>query len=142
MKLLFKITGFILTVFTASAIGYFKSAQLKSRYEELTAVHKNISHLKESIRLHGGESDRLIKQSFGKSSINKTVLHKEDIGLLNEFFDNFGFCDTKAECERCELYIELFKSKIEEAEKKYRESGKLYKSLGIMCGIFICIFLL
>lgn len=61
---------------------------------------------------------------------------------MKGFFKDIGMSDSKSEYERCELYITLLEAQISEAEKNYTELGKLYKSIGLLSGIFICIFFL
>ena len=137
---LFKILGFAMIIFTTAAIGFSKSAELFRRCDKLGFVCKGVRTLKEHIRLHGGETDRLIEKSFGKYPIDYTYLENGDVKLLEEFFAQLGMSDTTAEYERCELYVTLLEERLAEAQKKYRELGKLYKSVGVMAGIFICIF--
>ncbi len=139
MTLPFKILGFVLIIFTTSAIGFLKSAELKGRYKKLLSINKSIANLKEQIRLHGGEIDRLLSQSFEKIPVDYSNLEKGDVEIVDEFFKNLGSSDTLSEYERCELYITLLKSRSEEAEEKYLELGRIYRSIGVMSGIFICI---
>ena len=142
MTLLFKLTGFVLIIFTTCSIGFLRSAELGSRHKKLQSIQKSITELKERIRMGGGEIDRLLRLSFSEYPINYNHLEKEDIEILSDFFANIGLSDTKTEYERCELYINLLKNKIEEANSKYRETARLYKNIGLLSGIFICIFLL
>lgn len=142
MKLLFKISGLIIIVFVCWAIGFLKANALHLRYKKLCNIHNGIGDLKERIRLHGGEIDRLINLSFETYPPDYTALQKEDITLIEDFFKNIGMSDTKAEYERCELYMNLIDTKITLAQKNYQELNKLYKSIGFFSGIFICIFFL
>lgn len=142
MALLFKILGFILIIATTFSIGFLKSSELGIRYKKLQSIQKGIGELKERIRMGGGEIDRLLASSFPQYPIDYCSLEKDDIEILNDFFSNVGLSDTKSEYERCEVYINLLKNKIEEANAKYRETAHLYKSIGLLGGIFICIFLL
>lgn len=142
MALLFKILGFILIIATTFSIGFLKSSELGIRYKKLQSIQKGIGELKERIRMGGGEIDRLLASSFHQYPIDYCSLEKDDIEILNDFFSNVGLSDTKSEYERCEVYINLLKDKIEEANAKYRETARLYKSIGLLGGIFICIFLL
>lgn len=142
MTLLFKITGFLMIIFTTSAIGFLKSNELNLRYKKLCRIQKSICDLKERIRLHAGEIDRLINLSFGEYPINYQYLEKDEREILEEFFLGLGMSDTDAEYKRCELYIDLLKGKTNESRQKYLELNRLYKSIGVFSGIFICIFLL
>ena len=140
MTLLFKITGFILVISTSAFIGFLKSGELFLRYKKLNKIQKNIADLKQRIRLHGGEINNLILLSFEEFPLDYLHLQKCDIEILNDFFANIGMGDTKSEYERCELYINLLKAKADEAKSKYQELGRLYKTIGLFSGIFICIF--
>lgn len=140
MTLLFKITGFILVISTSAFIGFLKSGELFLRYKKLNKIQKNITDLKHRIRLHGGEINNLILLSFEEFPLDYLHLQKCDIEILNDFFENIGMGDTKSEYERCELYINLLKVKSDEAKSKYQELGRLYKTIGLFSGIFICIF--
>ena len=142
MTLLFKLSGFLLIIITTTALGFLKSNELASRHKKLISIHKSISVLKEQIRLGGGEIDRLIDLSFNTNPKNYKHLEKDDIKILEDFFSDIGMSDTKSEYSRCELYMNLLSTKIEDANKKYRELNRLYKSIGLFSGIFICIFLI
>lgn len=142
MKLLFKISGFCLIIFTTTAIGFFKANSLNLRHKKLCSIHNGIANLKEHIRLHSGELDRLLKISFESYPISYIGLQKEECVLIDDFFQNIGMSDTTAEYERCELYMSLIKSKADEVKNQYKELNRLYKSLGFLSGLFICIFFL
>ena len=110
-----------------------------------------MSDLKERIRVSSGEIGRLVGLSFqndiasfnrGSFKINAAGLEKGDISLLEDFFGSLGMSDAESECERIYLYMSLVSKKCDEAEKKCGELCKLYDTLGILCGIFICIFFL
>lgn len=138
-------------IFSAAALsGFMKSVQLKQRYKKLDRIYRALGDLKERIRLNSGEISRIVSESFGSLAesknvgftINESGLNKEDIALINEFFHNIGMSDTAAECERTELYILLISKKRSEAEQNCKELCRLYNSIGILGGIFICIFFL
>ncbi len=142
MTLLFKITGFALVIFTTSAIGFSASSKLNSRYKKLCELIKEISLLKEYIRLHGGESEALFKKCFSEYPINYATLNKEDIETVDDFFKNMGSGDTKTEYDRCELCINILKNHANEAKTQYSQLNRLYKNIGVLSGILICIFFL
>jgi stage III sporulation protein AB len=142
VNLLFKITGFVFIILTTSAFGFSASAKLNSRHKKLCRLIKEISVLKEYIRLHGGETETLFKKCFSEYPINYAYLNKEDIEMLNDFLNSLGFADSKTEYERCELYIGLLNNRADEAQKQYLELNRLYKNIGVLSGILICIFFL
>lgn len=136
----FKIIGFIAVIIATSAIGFLKSQQLKIRYKKLCAFQNGLMELKEHIRLNSGELDRILKQSFTIDYNDFTHLEKEDVEILKDFFDKLGMSDSIAEEKRCELYANLLNPQITGAKDKYMGLGKLYRSIGVLSGVFICIF--
>lgn len=151
MAWLFKISG-VITVFTVcSMAGFLKSFGLKKRHKKLLAIYRSMSDLRERIRMGGGEIERLVYLCFeedtasiseGKAIINTMYLEKADAEILEEFFRDLGMSDSDSEYERTGLYMSLILKISDEAEKKCGELCRLYSSLGILCGLFICIFFL
>ena len=151
MAWLFNISG-VMTVLTACSLaGFLKSIGLKKRHKKLLAIYRSMSDLRERIRMGGGEIERLVYLCFeedtasiseGKAIINTMYLEKADAEILEEFFRDLGMSDSESEYERIGLYMALTLKKSDEAEKKCAELCRLYSSLGILCGLFICIFFL
>lgn len=141
MRLLFKLSGFILVILTTTAIGFLKSNTLNIRYKKLCNLKGAICDLKQRIRMGCGEIDKLVSISF-KDSTDYYGLEKNDIKLIETFFEEIGMMDTESECERCDIYISLLDTQIISAQKNCHELGKLYKSVGFMSGLFFCIFFL
>ncbi len=139
---LFKLSGFALILLTTYIAGYLKSNSLDLRRKKLIAIKSAINNLKQRIRLSNTEIDKLISVSFEGITDIYSALETRDIEIIKDFFDDIGMSDSKAEYERCELYISLLNTQITEAEKNYTDLSKLYKSIGLFSGIFICIFFL
>lgn len=137
---LFKILGFCAVIIATSTIGILKSQQLKLRYKKLCDFQNGLTELKEHIRLNSGELDRILKQSFTIDYTDFSHLEKEETEILQEFFTKCGMSDSVAEAKRCELYANLLNPKITQAKDNYLTLGKLYRNIGILSGIFICIF--
>ena len=151
MAWLYKISG-VITVYTVcSMAGFLKSFGLKKRHKKLLAIYRSMSDLRERIRMGGGEIERLVYLCFeedtasiseGKAIINTMYLEKADVEILEEFFRDLGMSDSDSEYERTGLYMSIILKISDEAEKKCGELCRLYSSLGILCGLFICIFFL
>lgn len=149
MAWLFKFLGLII-IFTVSALtGFLKSMSLKKRKKKLDGIYRSMSDLRDRIRVSSTEMGRLINLCFpgdtacftyGGIRLNTDNLEKSDISIIEEFFSDIGMSDAESECERTGLYIELVKKKCDEAEQKCKELCRLYNTLGVLCGIFICIF--
>ena len=141
MKLMFKLSGFLLIIAVCTAIGFIKSGELHLRCKKLTALKKNVLEFKERLRLSYGELDRLKEKCF-ENPIDYSGLYNSDCEILNSMFCEIGLLDRNAAYNRCELTVELLQKQYLEAESKYKELGKLYKSIGALSGIFICILFL
>lgn len=137
---LFKILGFCAVIIATTAIGVLKSQQLKLRYKKLCAFQNGLMELKEHIRLNSGELDHILKQSFTIDYNDFSHLEKEETEILKEFLKKSGMSDSKAEAKRCELYANLLNPKIAQAKDNYLTLSKLYRNIGVLSGIFICIF--
>ena len=151
MAWLFKILGVITVLSACSLAGFLKSFGLKKRHKKLLAIYRSMSDLRERIRLGGGEIERLVYLCFdedtasileGKAIINTMYLEKADAEIFEEFFRDLGMSNSESEYERIGLYMALILKKSDEAEKKCGELCRLYSSLGILCGLLICIFFL
>lgn len=137
---LFKLSGFGLIIFTTCVLGFLKSESLNLRLKKLVAIKTAITDLKQRIRLTDTEIDKLISVSFKNVKNIYANLEKSDAEIVENFFNDIGMSDTEAEVNRCDLYISLLDDRITDAEKKYRELSKLYKSIGFWGGAFVCIF--
>ena len=151
MAWLFKILGLITDFSVCSLAGFFKSFGLKKRHKKLLELYRSMADLRERVRMGSGEIERLIFLCFdegtasiseGKAIINTMYLEKADAEILEEFFRDLGMSDAESEYERIGLYMALVGKKSDEAEKKCGQLCRLYSSLGILCGLFICIFFL
>ena len=151
MAWLFKILGVITVLSACSLAGFLKSFGLKKRHKKLLAIYRSMSDLRERIRLGGGEIERLVYLCFdedtasileGKAIINTMYLENSDAEIFEEFFRDLGMSNSESEYERIGLYMALILKKSDEAEKKCGELCRLNSSLGILCGLLICIFFL
>ena len=139
-RLLFKFLGLICLLLCCTAFGFLKANSLKYRLDSLQKIKNGLLSLKERLRLHSGDKERLINACF--PNINKLMqsLNEDDKRLWNEFFSQLGSSDTKTEYERCASFITLFDNKITVLSGEVSEQQRLYKSLGFFSGIFLCIF--
>ena len=141
MKLMFKLLGFLLIIAVCAAIGFIKSSELQQRSKKLIALKKSVLEFKERLRLSYGELDRLKNKCF-KTPIDYSGLYSSDCEIIESLFSEIALLDRDAAYNRCELAVELLNKQYLEAEARYKELGKLYKSIGALGGIFICILFL
>lgn len=140
MTLLFKALGFVLIITTSTTIGFLKANTLNLRVKKLQSLAQGITQLKELIRLGGGEIDKIAKQSFDSFPIDYSSLSRDDCEIAESLFKEIGLLDTEAAYNRCNVCLSLLNTRHTEALQKCRELGKMYKSVGALFGVFICIF--
>ena len=148
---MFKIIGLFILFISSCFLGFLKSYNLKMRAEKLKALCLSFEMLASRIKAEKTELERAVAVSFSKETvyikenraiINPDLLEKEDIALIEEFFESFGRRDINSEYNRVQLFASLLQKQRKEAEEKKEKLSRLYNSLGVLFGIFICIFFL
>ncbi len=151
MLLLFKTVGLFLIFSVCVLCGIAKSESLKLKRKHIYLVTRSVENLAEHIRLGRGEVFILVKECFntdyvavlrGEIAVNDAFLEKETVEILEEFFRDFGMQDTTAEYERTLMYAKILNKQYDESDLKCRELCRLYNTLGLLCGVFLVIFLL
>lgn len=72
----------------------------------------------------------------------KTCLTRKDVKALKDFSEGFGCQYKENQVSSFNMYIEELEREIREADKKKDENSRLYRTLGIMSGLFIVIILI
>ncbi len=151
MVLLFKVTGLIIVFSVCAVSGYMKSYGIRKRAQVLTSVYRSMTLLSEYIKAGNGEISTILPQSFGEEFLDiknsrvdfkKNHLENADIDLLTEFFTGFGFNDKNSEYERTKLFTALIKKQCDEASQNAQNLCKLYNTVGVLTGAFVCLFFL
>lgn len=151
MRLIFKVLGLIIVFCVFSLWGFLKANVLSARSRKLGVLTRSINQLAEFIKNDGSEIARLINMCFEKSEVavrdgkinfNNLFLEKEDIALLDGFFEGLGKNDRQSEYERTKLFAKTLEKQSIEAREKNANLSKLYSSLGVLIGIFFVIFFL
>lgn len=149
--LLFKFAGLVILFTVSVSVGFLKSYNLRGRFQKLNYFHRGISALSMRIRSENGEIEQIIPLCFegdnivvqnGKINYNQTFLTASDKELLTDFFSNFGTRSREDEYERTCLFCKLIEKQCGFAESDCSKLCKLYGTVGILCGIFLCIFFL
>lgn len=152
MRLLFRVFGIVIILTVSYAFGQFKINSLKNRKENLRLFLLGLEGLKESVGFAQWELPFLYKKHFntcrflklekGTVKLTEKDFAVEDIELINEFFEGAGALDCLRECERIQLYTDLLKKQLTDAEEKLLNEGKLWKTLSLCMGFGVGILLL
>lgn len=164
-----RLIGACIIIFACGGIGFSKSAKLQSHLNDLEEVKKIIHFIGSEInytrapfsdvfekvskkiknpyqmwleKLCNKLNDRTSNSfwSIWKESIDEnlkdTYLKQEDLEELKTFGKNLEYA------EGLKLYLEQLDYKIKNIREEYTAKQKLYRSLGIMGGVFLVILLL
>lgn len=71
-----------------------------------------------------------------------TYFENEDIEHLKSFGKTLGYLDTGFQINSISITIKYMEDKIEELNMTSLKNKKLYQSLGVLCGLLICIVLI
>jgi stage III sporulation protein AB len=63
-------------------------------------------------------------------------LEDDDIKAVKEFGASFGATDADGQTANCERYAELIRQRLESAKDDRAKRGRMFSSLGVLCGIF------
>ena len=141
MKLIFKLLGLLLIIVVSATIGFIKSGELHLRCKKLETLKKGVLEFQERLRLSYGELDRIKSKCFA-IPIDYSGLYSSDCEIIESMFREIALLDRESAYNRCLLAVELLNKQQAEAESRYKDLGKLYKSIGVLGGIFICILFL
>lgn len=148
---LFKCIGMILILVVSVIIGFGLSAKEIQKYEKLRFVCRGINSLAERLRISNASAKKLLKLSFPDEVlswkaeeyfINEKDFLSEDLCLFKEFLKDFGKGDAKSEYNRAIGYANLFECRYKELKEKSGTLCGLYRKLGFLVGLFICVFLM
>ena len=118
----------------------FTHEPIKNIFEEISKV---IYKDEENIFLYTIKNQRNIYVSWneGVDKIKKDFT-KEDIEIIKMMGKLLGKTDIEGQVNEIELTKSLIEKQIEKAELEKIKNSKLYKTMGVICGIGICIILI
>jgi stage III sporulation protein AB len=166
---MFKYIGIFVIVLSSSLIGFSCSDKLRKRAKELGMIHHMLDEISILIRYKAMTVYEIIKtlkenQMFNNLpllinfKINEqepfsvswdkqlesmhTDLKEGDIKLLKSFGNSLGTSDIDGQLQTIEVYKNDFKKLEADALSIYDKKARLYRSLGLLCGMFISIMLI
>lgn len=77
-----------------------------------------------------------------KKMIEDTCLNEKDKNLMIAFIKKLGLLDKESQINNLELHISELEQEIEKTRKEEEKNNKLYKTLGILSGIFVIVLFL
>lgn len=71
----------------------------------------------------------------------KSIVNKKDYREFEECMQQTGFSDAKAQSQALKAYEQRLELAIHKLSEQKEEKCRLYQTLGIMSGVFVCILL-
>ena len=78
----------------------------------------------------------------GNEYVDLNILQKDENEKIFKFLQGVGLNDCLTQNDFFENYIVLFEKKLNEIKSLNLKYGAMYKKLGILLGIFVCILLI
>lgn len=155
---------FLAVIFAAFGgfAGLFFSLRLKEREKTMSSVLLLIKELTVQIRYTNREIGEILTAAAENGELNglyfvsecsrldkngnfhplwregvrkQPFLAAKDRELLISLGDSLGQTDTEGQLSFLEMYEELIKKNLEQAAKDYADKGRMYRSVGLLCGL-------
>ena len=140
--MLFKVLGLLSLVVSGTALGFYKSYLLFQRQKRLLEICNGLERLALLITSSVKDLDVLFKESFKGEKIDTFGLLNSDKEILENLISSIGISNRKREYDNVILCKNLLEKQFLEAKEEYNSLSKLYRSLGFLGGLFLCIFLI
>lgn len=108
------------------------SAACSGTYQDLFFI-KDCAALKENEDFHPVWDKGVKKQFF---------LHERDRELLSALGERLGETDCDGQIAFLEMTEEMMKKQCDEAHEEYKKKSKMYRSVGLLCGLALGIMVL
>ena len=138
----FKILGLLSLVFSGTALGFYKSYLLGLRQKRLLEICNGLDKLALLITSSVKDLDVLLRESFKGGNMDTFGLLNSDKEILDNLISTLGISNRKREYDNVILCKKLLEKQFYEAKEDYNSLSKLYRSLGFLGGLFLCIFLI
>lgn len=155
---MFKLLLCIVFIMSSTVVGFAYSNKLYKRKSTLEDFVVALTNCSTQMRYTSHSLSKIFADSFIEYSFcdNKpfapqwtdmlkdysNILTRDDISLLSNFSHTLGTCDTLGELSNIDMYIELIRKNISDAQNDIEQKSKLYKTLGLSLGLVVSILII
>lgn len=165
-----KLIGAVLIVISSSFAGIFFSRRLKKRCESLERSISALNYLKTRICIFDTSMKKALREtekSYGlygifsdaaenmeregllyawRSAVIKyssaAAFNDKDTAIISSVGDRLGVTDSQSQGQNIEAAAKLLKEQLNSAKEEYSQKGRLYRSCGLLLGLFFALLLL
>ncbi len=155
---MFKLLLCIVFIVSSTVVGFSYSNKLYKRKTTLEEFVIALTNCSTQMRYTSHSLSQIFSHSFVNYSFcdslpfapqwtemlsgYSNILTRDDISVLSNFSQTLGTSDTLGEQNNIEMYIELLRKNIADAQNDIEQKSKLYKTLGLSLGLLVSILII
>ncbi len=146
-----KLIGAAAIVIAASGIGFYKARCLEKRLSTLVKAARMLGEIKIALNyslmttediITFLETNSSLKQLAEQRNGSISCLSERENQLLADFWAQLGSSDLESQLSSADMYIAELEEDISEIRESKEAKCRLYRTMGILSGLFICIMLI
>lgn len=146
-----KIIGSFLLILSFWGFGFYKSFSERQKRDFLREILLGLNALKKKISLGSNDIEILIKETLenenimfkdGTFSASSKLIDGANLTILNNLIKDLGMGDKESECQRITVYAEMLNEAYEEAKQTYKNSSKIWQTLGLGAGVTVVLLII
>lgn len=145
-----KLIGAASVIIAGTYIGFDKSAVLGKRLSTLrnilrmfdeTEILMNYGAFTTGEILERLRENECFEKIINKDSSVTRCLAEDEKRLLNEYFSQLGTTDLQGQLSALKMYKNAFTEKFSDLKAVKDEKCRLYRTMGILAALFVCVIL-
>ena len=123
----------------------FMKTKIEFTYEPIKRIFEDISSViyenKDNVFYACNSENEITFYNNWTKAVDKTLkdLKQDDLEIIKNFGKMLGKTDKNGQISEIELALCLIEKQIEDAENYYVKNEKLYKTIGVVSGLALCI---
>lgn len=145
-----KLIGAASVIIAGTYIGFDKSAVLEKRLSTLRNILRMFDET-EILMNYGAFTTGEILERLSESECFEKIINKDssvtrclaedEKMLINEYFSQLGTTDLQGQLSALKMYKTAFAEKFNDLKAVKNEKCRLYRTMGILAALFVCVIL-
>lgn len=146
-----KVIGSFLLILSFWGFGFYKSYSEKQKRDFLWEILLGLNALKKKIQLGSGDIEFLISETLLNENIKlkdgeliaySRCIDASNLLILNNLIKDLGMGNKENECERIDVYYSMLSEAYEEEKQTYKNSSKIWQTLGLGAGVTVVLLII